>query len=146
MGYHQILVPLDGSLLSEYILPKVERFAAAFGSKLTLLHVVPAEEMEATSLTPSQKKARADIVRYLQGVEDSLARRGLKAQWTLRCGDPAEEIAWYVDRHEVDLVIMSTHGQGDARQRDVGSVAAETLKRINIPVVLLRVPEAIAKL
>ena len=146
MGYHQILVPLDGSLLSEYILPKVERFAAAFGSKLILLHVVSAEDMEATCLTPSQKKARADIVRYLQGVEDSLARRGLKAQWTLRCGDPAEEIAWYVDRHEVDLVIMSTHGKGDGRQHDVGSVAAETLKRINIPVVLVTVPEAVAKL
>ena len=146
MVYHQILVPLDGSLLSEYILPKMERFAAAFESKLTLLHVVSAEDMEATSLTPSQKKARADIVRYLQGVEDSLARRGLKAQWTLRCGDPAEEIAWYVDRHEVDLVIMSTHRQGEACERHVGSVAAETLKRITIPVVLLKVPEAIAKL
>ena len=146
MGYHQILVPLDGSLLSEYILPKVEQFAVAFGSKLTLLHVVSAEEMEATSLTPSKKRARADMVRYLQGVEDSLTLRGLKTRWTLRCGEPAEEIAWYVDRHGVDLVIMSTHGQGESRERYVGSVAAETLKKINIPVLLVKVPERIANL
>ena len=146
MGYRHILVPLDGSLLSEYILPNVERFVAAFGSKLTLLHVVPAADMEAVSLTPSQKNARANMVRYLEGVEDSLACRGLQARWTLRCGDPAEEIAWYVERYKVDLVIMSTHGQGEARERHVGSVAAETLNRITVPVVLIKVPEAVAKL
>ena len=30
MGYRQILVPLDGSLLSEYVLPQVVQMARAF--------------------------------------------------------------------------------------------------------------------
>ena len=146
MSYREILVPLDGSLLSEYILPQAERFACAFGSKLTLLHAVPSQEGECAGLTPSQKRARADIVRYLQTVEDTLKKRGLKVSWTIRCGDPAEEIAWYVQQHNIDMVIMATHGRGEAYHRDLGSVAAEALQRIQVPVVLLRVPEPVAKL
>jgi len=37
MSYERIVVPLDGSLLSEYVLPQVERMATAFQSELTLL-------------------------------------------------------------------------------------------------------------
>ena len=56
---------------------------------------------------------RADFVGYLQRVEDNLARRRLSARWTFRCGDPAEEIAWYVDRHDVDLVSCPLTHRGE---------------------------------
>ena len=41
---------------------------------------------------------------------------------------------------------MSTHAQGGARERHVGRVAAGILKRVTIPVVLVGVPESVAKL
>ncbi|MCH7837953.1 MAG: universal stress protein [Chloroflexi bacterium] len=44
MSYAHIVVPLDGSLLSEYVLPQVEKMATAFNSDLTFLHIVPESE------------------------------------------------------------------------------------------------------
>ena len=146
MGYQRILLPLDGSLLSEYVLPQAERMAHAFHSELTLLHVVATEEPERTECTPSQKHSRFNLIRYLQGVQNNLVERGVDARWTLRCGDPTEEIVWYVKLHRVDLVIMSAHGPGEVCQPDVASVAGEVLSRIKIPILLVSVPEPIAKL
>lgn len=146
MGYRRILVPLDGSLLSENILPQVERFASAFQNEMTLLHVVPEEETPHETLTSSQKQARAGIVRYLQGVEDILKHLGGKVDWAIRSGDPAEEIAEFIRKNEIDLVIMPTHGKGEAYGNRIGSVTAGVLKRVSVPVVTVRAPEPVARL
>lgn len=146
MGYRRILVPLDGSLLSEYILPQVERFAAVFQNEMTLLHVVPVKEASDEDLTPSQKQARAGVVRYLQGVEDCLRNLGGKVDWAIRRGDPAEEIASFVRKNGIDLVIMSTHGEGEAYHKGIGSVTSQVLKLVTVPVVTARAPEPVARL
>ena len=144
MSYREILVPLDSSLPSAYILPQAELLGLR--KQVSLLYAVPSQEGERAGPTPSQKRARADIVRYLKTIEDTLKNRGLKVNWTIRYGDPAEEIAWYVQQLDIDMVIMATHGCGEAYQRALGSVAAEALQTIQVPVVLLRVPEPVTKL
>lgn len=146
MGYRRILVPLDGSLLSEYILPQVERFASAFPSEMTLLHVVPADGGNAENLTESRKLARAGVIRYLQGVESRLKQLGVNVEWAIRSGDPAEEITTFAEEKGPDLVIMSTHGRGEAYHKGVGSVTSEVLKRVTVPVVTVRVPEPVGRL
>ena len=146
MSYAHIVVPLDGSLLSEYVLPQVEKMAAAFNSELTFLHIVPESDGVAREPTPSQLQARTDIVRYLEGLQKNFEARGIKSHWTIRCGDPAEEIAWYVKKHEADMVIMSTHGQSEKGVNDLGSVAVDVLRQLRIPVVLVGVPEPVASL
>ena len=145
-GYRRILVPLDGSLLSEYILPQVERFASAFQNEMTLLHVVSVKEADCQDLTPSQKQARAGIVRYLQGVEDCLRHWGGKVDWAIRCGNPADEIASFAQKNDIDLVIMSTHGKGEARHNGIGDLTSEVLKLVTVPVVTVRAPEPVARL
>ena len=104
--------------------------ATAFNSELTFLHIVPESEGVAREPTPSQLQARTDIVRYLEGLQKNFEARGIKTHWTIRCGDPAEEIAWYVNEHQADMVIMSTHGQGETVVKDMGSVAVDVLHSV----------------
>lgn len=146
MKYKKLLVPLDGSLLSEYVLPHAEGIASGFGGEITLLHVVPEFDDASEEITPSQKANRANIVRYLERIEESIKGQNLEVHWSIRSGDPAEEIRWYVEEHEVDLILMSTHGQGESYERKVGSVAAEVLEDSTVPILMARVPESIAKL
>jgi len=146
MKYKKLLVPLDGSLLSEYVLPHAEGIASEFGSEITLLHVVPEYENAANELTPSQKTNRTNIVSYLERIEQGIHDHNLVAHWSIRSGDPAQEIVWYVEEHEVDLILMSTHGQGESYERKVGSVASEVVEESMVPVLIARVPESIAKL
>ena len=151
MSYQRIVVPLDGSLLSEYVLPQVERMAAAFHSELTFLHVVPPDAVQSgegalREPTPSQIRARADITEYLEDLQKDFEQRGIRTHWTIRCGDPTEEIVWFVNEHQCDLVIMSTHGKGEPDEENIGSVAVDVLKHLHIPVVLVGVPAPVANL
>ena len=146
MRYRQILVPLDGSLLSEYVLPQVEKIATAFESQLTLLHVLAQPDSDGNQLTPSQKRTRANIVEYLQKVQKDFGERGVTTHWTIRCGDPAQEIVWYASQHDIDLVMMSTHGGGSPAGQDVGSVAVAVMRQLSMPILLVGVPHAVAQL
>jgi len=116
MEYGQILVPLDGSLLAEYILPHVEAMAKAFQSQVILTHVVTTGESAEDELTPSQKQARAHISGYLARTAKALADKGLSVRWVLRVGDPVKSMTEYVTIQGIDLVIMATHGQGGSYQ------------------------------
>ena len=78
-GYEQILVPLDGSLLSEYALPHVEAIGSLSGSQTTLLYVISNEDDVPDVLTPSQKANRADLANYLERVSERHA--GTKEAW-----------------------------------------------------------------
>lgn len=144
MSYDRILVPLDGSYLSEYILPHVEEMVRAFNADLILLHVITGREPDLSELTESQKKARADISQYLEQVSDTLARRNVQAQWRVCFGDPATEIVRHAAEYDADLVMMSTHGQGDGRQELLGSVAMAVVSSGHTPVMVVRPPDEVA--
>jgi nucleotide-binding universal stress UspA family protein len=146
MKYRQIMVPLDGSLLAEYILPHVEAMAKAFLSQVILTHVIPTDDTAEDELTPSQRQARAHISDYLARTAEALADKGLEVRWVLRVGDPVQSLMEYVTSQGIDLVIMATHGQGESYQRKVGSVAAALLDNVSVPLVLVRVPQSIARL
>ena len=120
--------------------------AAAFQSELTFLHIVPSEAAAVRESTPSQMRVRAGITEYLEELQKDFQLRGIRTHWTIRCGDPTEEIVWFVNEHQCDLVIMSTHGKGEPEGENIGSVAVGVLKHLHIPVVLVGVPAPVANL
>ena len=146
MKYKQLLVPLDGSLLSEQVLPHAEELATTYASEIWPAARDFAERVRGGTDALSEGEPLR-YFRYLERVEETLRNNDVKVIWSIRTGDPAEEIVWYVEEHEMDLVLMSTHGRGRGFQRTdgkIGSVAAEVLDEV--PVFLARVPESIAKL
>jgi nucleotide-binding universal stress UspA family protein len=145
MTYDRILVPLDGSQLAEYILPHVEALALAFHGEVNLLHVVEGKDIDPQRLTPSQRKARADIVKYLEKITQTLAQKQVQAVWWVSFGDPAQEIARRAAESYADLVMMSTHGRGGQEQERVGSVAMAVVSSGTTPVMLVRPPEEVFK-
>lgn len=70
-----------------------------------------------------------ESVAYLQGYHVSVA---------VRFGDPADEIVRFVEQEDVDLVAMATHARGGIRRMVLGSVAASVLRRVDVPVLMLR--------
>lgn len=140
MAYGRILVPLDGSQLAEYILPQVESMATTFDSEVTLVHVI---EANPARQTPSQRNARADVAEYMHGISDRLKARQVRSDWHVSFGEPAGEIARQVAEDGVDLVMMSTHGQGADGHPMIGSIAMEVVSSVSTPVILVRPPREI---
>lgn len=132
--YRKMLVPVDGSRLSEVVLEYARELSGKMGLDLTLLHVCDAEESELAPLH------RAYILQAAQMVspETGLTR----ARGELAFGQPAGEILRYVREQGIDLILMATHGSLAAGFWPMGSVAREVVSNSDVPVWLI--PSAIA--
>lgn len=69
---------------------------------------------------------------------DCLYDDGYSVTVVIRTGDPAEEIIDFVLHGDIDLVAMATHGRTGLSRLVMGSVATEVLRRVTIPVLLIR--------
>lgn len=119
-----ILVPVDGSELSERILSLLGRLPNPSAVKLLLLLVVPTIEDEALSAAMS----------YLGDLERRLRKTGFEVQHALQEGDPAERILATAAMVRPSLLAISTRGKGEAAGR--GSVASAVLRASPVPLLV----------
>ncbi len=152
--FAHILVPLDGSKLSERALPIAQNLAQSSDATVHLIHMVSREhelgagggiesvqaaelEMDmARRLTESQlHRGRS----YLEQIGSQLSGAGLKIEtdFTVIAGDPAQNIIDYVKAHSISLVVMTTHGHGGIRRLLLGSVTDRVIRSCEVPVLVV---------
>ncbi len=143
--YERILVPLDGSPLSESILPHVQSLAKALNAELVLLHVIvrPADEFVDPKKTPLSPKAgleaetKREMTRYIKDLCTKLEKEGVRATYLLREGSVTERILEDADIMQVDLIAMSTHGRSGVRRLLMGSITEWMVKNSSVPVMVI---------
>jgi len=131
-----LAVCVDGSKLSEQILPHVAALSKRLGARLQLLQVV-----DTSSARKSTSLGHTDVMEsaYL----NALARRveseqTLEVDWEVLHGDPADSIVSYLtDSHNI-MLAMTTHGRSGLSQVVAGSVSHEVLHEACCPVAVLR--------
>jgi len=142
---NQILVPLDGSELSEKSLETAFTLAKLSGAKITFLRVLrPVEDVikldEHHSIYIDQqieyKTTRA--TKYLKSVKDMAKKKSVTTDIVLETGHAAETIIDYANKNPIDLIVMATHGRTGLQQWFYGSTAAKVLKGASRPVLLVR--------
>jgi nucleotide-binding universal stress UspA family protein len=143
--YKRILVPLDGSKLSEAVLPHAERLARALDVEIVLLHVdvSPAPEFDPhvsplAPVTEEVKQLHADEKSYIKHVCSKMESEGVRATYLLREGAVAETIMEMAEVMQADLIAMSTHGRTGMLRLLLGSVAEQVVHESKIPVMLIR--------
>jgi nucleotide-binding universal stress UspA family protein len=141
--FQTILVPLDGSKLSEQALPLAQRLAKATGARLELVRVhSPATardvyiEAMAGETAPDSETA-AEESDYLYQHATAARAEGLVANTSLLEGPVAQAIGRRV-RATADLVVMTTHGRGPFSRLWLGSVADELLRILDRAILLIR--------
>jgi nucleotide-binding universal stress UspA family protein len=80
----------------------------------------------------------AEAREYLAPLATQLAARGVRARTEVRRGDPVLEIAAVAAEVGADLIAMTTHGRSGLGRALFGSVAEAVLRRVEIPVFLMR--------
>ena len=135
-----ILVTVDFSDVSEKILELAATVAAAFSSKLWLIHVAaPDPDFVGYHAGPEVvMKQRADTLRrehrWLQGQADALCQRGIETTALLVQGPTVETILREAQRLEVDLIVIGSHGRGMLSEAILGSVSRDVLRQATCPV------------
>ena len=142
-GYKKILVPLDGSVTSEGILPEIEKLASAFKASICLLYVVPNLIFPGTMETVVQYETIAEAFtkegeEYLRKIEKRLKDKGFTVEGLLQQGNEAQRILEQAGRADIDLIAMSTHGRSGVSHWLLGSVTEKIVRHATKPVLLVR--------
>lgn len=141
--YSKILVALDGSQLSEQVLPYARYIAAKLKLPVELLHVVEIEEPRSAAAEQQMRYQNVfaaeqnNSMAYLDKIAASFPERATVSCW-IEIGNPAEAI---VDRAANDaniLIAMTTHGRSGINRWLLGSVADKVLHAATNPLLLVR--------
>jgi nucleotide-binding universal stress UspA family protein len=145
----QILVPLDGSLLAESVIPYAVELARAQGNALHLLRVITPATVAPSLAWPMP--APVNIERWLeadrQSARDYLNLLGnqihaadIKVQTTVAEGNPAEIIIGLARSKvsSIASIAMATHGRHGVERWVLGSVAEKVLHAAPVPLLLVR--------
>lgn len=136
-----ILVPTDFSGSSRDSLDYAVEFGRQFGARLVLFHSFSVPEFATTDgshsvhLTPEQARSTADnqMREFVKGLDC----RGVDLEIQITLGEAAEEICAYAEKHQIDLIITSTHGRTGLMHVLIGSVAEHVVRHAHSPVLVL---------
>jgi len=133
--YKRILVPLDGSDLSESALPYARQLANAFKASVNLIYAVPTDIGEEI---PAQitNEATQEAEEYLKRIADSLPT-DLRPGYRVKKGHPAEVIVDEAACQQETLVVMATRGHSGLKRWMLGSVAYKVVQAAETPVLLI---------
>jgi nucleotide-binding universal stress UspA family protein len=125
-----ILVPLDGSALAECVLPHTVAFAGTSGAKVTLLRVVEQSKSPETvySIDPlSWQISKTEASLNLEKVAADLNGAGLQTETVVLEGAAAERIVEHAQSNDINLIILSSHGQSGLSQWGISSSAQKII-------------------
>jgi nucleotide-binding universal stress UspA family protein len=139
---NHILVPLDGSTLAECVLPHVAGIAPVTNARVTLLHVLqqPHDGHGTPAVDPVEwhlQKQNAE--KYMEQIVSRLSAVGiLGVESIILEGNPAGSVIDFARNNNVDLIILSTHGNSGLSGWNVSSVVQKILLRSYKSILLVR--------
>jgi nucleotide-binding universal stress UspA family protein len=139
--FEHILVPLDGSALAEKVLPHAVTLARSFDARVTLLRALERDgTAENGSLVDplSWEVRKSEVEAYLEEVGDRLAETDLEIDRILLEGSAAERIIAFAQSENVDLIVISSHGQSGLSEWNISSVVQKVILGAYIPALVVR--------
>lgn len=138
-----VLVPLDGSPLADDALAHALEL---FDCRITVLNVVtPIDEgmSEGSVLAVDQDRLDEADERGEEQVEAARHRTGSDTrpvETVVESGDPAETILSYAEAHDVDHIVIGSHGDegGEIARRLLGTVSTAVVGKAQVPVTVIR--------
>lgn len=145
---NKILVPLDGSELSELALDYATKVVSPVG-EIVLMSVVDVPDfpiytvypMPIAAPEPDYSTVLSDMLSgtrdYVEKVAENLRLSGHSVKISVTCGEPAINIIEQAEKFNVDTIVMSTHGRSGLSKWLFGSVTQKVLSIMPCPVIVV---------
>jgi universal stress protein A len=145
MNIKSILVPTDFSHYNDAALDYASRLAAESGAKLHLVHIHDTRELTtsmgvaSTIYVDAWQKERSRAEEQLKVLVPTVVDVAYEHH-SLQ-GVPDAEIVEFAKEHEIDLIVMSSHGRSGLTRLVMGSVAENVMRHAPCPVLIVKQPE-----
>jgi nucleotide-binding universal stress UspA family protein len=144
--FKHILLPTDGSKLSEKSIKQGVRIAKSVNAKVTALHVVPQfhtftyqTEMLEVSRAEYEATAAVRAKSYLDFVKKVASGSDVKCDTVHVASDqPFKEIVAMAEKKGCDLILMASHGRRGLEGLLLGSETQKVLTHSRVPVLVYR--------
>lgn len=151
----KIVFATDLGVLGPYVLCHALELSKQFDAKVDIIHVIEPMGVFAESildiflpqkdLDHLRKEGVYDVMSTIkERITDTMAAEfsgendeSFLGDINVVRGQAAEAILEYVDTHNIDLVVMGTHGEHSEVQGGLGSVASKVLQRSSVPVLMV---------
>ncbi len=124
----RILLPLDGSELSDRAIPIVSAIARGEHAPVLLVRAVPGEPAHDAEVAPARE--------HLEARRKALASAGIEASVRIVRGEAAASVLEAAASFDPSLIVLATHGQTGEKRWIRGSVAERILERSRFPLLL----------
>lgn len=144
--FKNILLPTDGSEVSEVAILKGVEFARSIGARLTGFYVIPEFHVLsyrtgtlADTEAEFERDSRAHAERYLGRIREAAEAAGVACEARYANGDqPYEAIIKAAQDNGCDLILMASHGRRGVKGFLLGSETQKVLTHSKIPVLVFR--------
>lgn len=136
VSLRNILLPLDFSPCSETALAYAAGWAHRYGTTLYMVTVVPQETTDYVQ-PPDPFYLRHCAEKKMATLANLELLQGIRHREFVKEGIVRETLSDLIDRLEIDLVVLGTHGRGGMKKFMLGSVAEEIVNSARCPVLTL---------
>ena len=147
--FKHILLPTDGSKLSDRAVTRGIELAKAVGARVTAMHAIPefrimADESFVLPTTVDikkryEKEAKARTEKMLAKITERAKEAGVKADAVCVMGDIAyEAIIEACKKQKCDVIVMASHGRRGVSGLLLGSETSKVLTHSKVPVLVVR--------
>lgn len=144
--FKHLLLPIDGSKLSEAAVQKGVAFAKSLNARITGFYVMPEfhifayrTEMVEDTKEEFAKDCRVHAEQYLAVVEQAAKAAGVACDTAVATSDhPYEAIIQAAQEKHCDLIMMASHGRRGVQGLLLGSETQKVLTHSKIPVLVYR--------
>lgn len=155
MTPQRICIPTDFSPLAEHAMRIAVELARTSGAQLHILHVFrTGDDVGQLYQHPDLMRDSPEVTRFLASLEatDSISSAaavaeavaevddplaGVDVVRATRIGVPADEIVTYVKSHQIDLIVIASHGKTNWQQLFAGSVTTGVIQHAPCPVLVI---------
>ncbi|MFC7229282.1 universal stress protein [Salinirubellus salinus] len=148
-GYGRVLLTTDGSENAEVAVPHGVAVARQFDSTIDVLNVVDVQAaggafgaggLEKEFLERLDARGREAVDSVVERIEASAPDLPVETavERTTSFDGAAAGVRAYVEEHDVDLIVMGSHGRSGLGRQVLGSVASAVLRTVDVPVLVVK--------
>lgn len=138
----RVLAPVDFSEYTRPTLIHAKELAAAYDAEIAVLHVIAEVTLpgvygiESAAVTDPEVTARVRAAMEQEMVQSPGASVPFSIH--VQVGYPAHDITEFATTHEIDLIVIATHGRTGLNRLFLGSVAENVVRMASCPVFTLK--------
>ncbi|NIC00864.1 universal stress protein [Halobacterium sp. R2-5] len=140
--YDQVLVPTDGSEETRGAVEHAINLATTYDAALHTIYVVDTNvgvDASVPGTLDTLKEAGENAIKEV--IQQAEAAGVGTTEGSVAQGVPHQAILDYADEHDIDLVVMGTHGRTGLNRYLLGSVTEKVVRLSDAPVMTVRMPD-----